>query len=71
MNHPEKDPHGRPNNALYIRIRLTCGCWTKSRNQPFRASKFGCDSGLRHGYSLRWTEFTTLAGTRVERKDME
>lgn len=38
------------------RVTLTCGCTIRVRNQPLHAGvRYGCASGLGHGYALAWT----------------
>jgi hypothetical protein len=38
-----------------VRILLSCTCWTRARNHPMHdLVKYGCASGLRHGYADKW-----------------
>lgn len=45
-----------------IVVKLTCGCPVHARCSPWPQQVFGCDSGVGHGYRLRWTEYTDEHG---------
>lgn len=37
-----------------VKIKLVCGCLTRSRSRPIYGARFGCTQGLGHGYRLAW-----------------
>lgn len=44
-----------------FRITLTCGCTLSLRNPPMtKQVRYGCPSGVGHGYSLAWTAWHRL-----------
>lgn len=65
------------------RVRLECGCVVWLRSEPITAiAKFGCQTGMGHGYRLRWTEvwhvdkpddktFNSASGVSGEKKETD
>lgn len=60
----------RATKAPYL-IRLVCGCLIRSRMHPITEHvKYGCTSGLGHGYALSWTKWD-FEGSDVTRTNRQ
>ena len=45
-------------NKAVFRVRLSCGCTVKLRDQPYtKSDKFTCSMPLVHGYRTGWVSW--------------
>jgi hypothetical protein len=64
------DPYHRPRRTALITVHLACKCTTKTRVVPFHGAKFGCGSGLGHGYQVDWVQAEQPNGITIINRKM-
>lgn len=53
-----KNDESRKRVPVRVTVWLTCGCAIKRKDRPINYhATYPCQSGLGHGYQLRWTRW--------------
>lgn len=59
-----------PGKLRLVTVHLACGCTARTKLVPFHGTRFGCTSGLGHGYQIDWVQADQPNGVNIRNQRM-